>query len=128
MTRAAKGLVRLVAHLIDRFWLTHQAHIKGGRRGEPKDRGATTGSKHAYVINVDDFNSTEDSDGKSMLRAVEKKEHARDYSGRRSPDRQTRKHWHNPTPVVKPGKEPNRWQFRCRYCKAYVSFACSILM
>ena len=47
-----------------------------------------------------------------MLRAVEKKEHARDYSGRRSPDRQTRKHWHNPTPTVKPGKEPNRWQFR----------------
>ena len=101
---------------------------QGRKKKRAKRQGATTGSKHASVINVDDFNSTKESDGKSMLHAVEKKEHTCDYSGRHSPDGQTRKHWHNLTPVVKPGKEPNRWQFRCKYCEAYVSFACSILM
>jgi hypothetical protein len=62
--------------------------------------------------------SGDESDGKSALRAVEEKECAREYSGRRGPIGKTRKHWYEPKAIVEPGREPNRWQFKCKYCSA----------
>lgn len=94
-----------------------RSHQKNRKK---RNRKSKSRSKRTAVIDIDDFDSAEESDGQSALRAVQEKEHARDYSGRRGPIGQTRKHWHDPTPAVEPGKEPNRWKFQCRYCKAYV--------
>ena len=95
---------------------SHQRQKKQARKQKTKN-----GSRHTSVINIDNFDSAE-SDRQSALCAVEEKEHAHDYSGKWGPIGQTRKHWHDLTPVVEPRREPNRWQFQCKYCKAYVPF------
>ena len=56
------------------------------------------------------------------MRAVEEKERAREYSGRRGPTGETRKHWYEPKAIVEPGREPNRWQFKCKYAQREFRF------
>ena len=61
--------------------------------------------------------SGEESDRLGALRAVEVAEEKTRKSGKRGPQNQSLKHWHDPV-AVNDRKLGARWEFKCRYCKA----------
>lgn len=71
-----------------------------------------------------EISDEDESDGESALRGVEEQE-AKASGGKRGPKNETLKHWHGPIPTRDP-KQGLRWEFKCRYCSAYV--LCEIIV
>lgn len=62
-----------------------------------------------------EISSEESSDGQTAINDVRARQPT--VSVRRGPKTDTRSHWHDPVAVIEPGKAPNRWQFKCKYCQ-----------